>query len=100
MDTNAIEVMLNHPPLAPQNPLLNTNPLDLELIQSHQQKDDELQKAVLEDKTFFTLTIRDISLVHKQTNELDNAKIVIPHALQYAAIRWMHSLLGHMTRSS
>ena len=95
MDTNAVEIMLNHPPLALQNPLLNKNPLDLELIQSYQQKDDELQRVIQEDKTFFTLTIRDIALVHYQTNELDAPKFVIPHAIQYAAMRWMHSLLGH-----
>ena len=35
MDTNAVEFMLNHPPLAPQYPLLNKNPLGLELIQSY-----------------------------------------------------------------
>ena len=34
MDTNVIEVMLNHPPLPPKNHLLNKNPLHLELIQS------------------------------------------------------------------
>ena len=59
--SNATEIMLNYPPLASQNPLLNKNPLDLELIQSHQQKDNELQKAVQEDKTFFILNIRDVS---------------------------------------
>ena len=44
MDENAIEAVLNHPPLKPRNPLLNNNPLDLMFIKSHQDKDMELQK--------------------------------------------------------
>ena len=95
MEANTVEIMLNHPPLSSNNPLLNKNPLDLELIQSYQQKDIELQKVVQEDKSFFTQSIRDVSLVHHITNDLVAPKIVITHALQYAAIRWMHSLLGH-----
>ena len=34
MDLKATEVMLNHPPMDPQNPLLNKNPLDLQYLQS------------------------------------------------------------------
>ena len=95
MDEKATEVMLNHPPLESHSPLLNKNPLDLMFIKSYQEKDVELQKAVQEDKTFFKLDIRDIELVHHQTSESNTPKIVIPNEIQYAAIRWMHSLLGH-----
>ena len=52
MDLKAIEAMLNHPPMSPQNPLLNKNPLDLQYIQFWQEKDDELQKANQEDNNF------------------------------------------------
>ena len=45
MDPKTTETMLNHPPMYPQNPLLNKNPLDLQYIQSWQEKDAELQKA-------------------------------------------------------
>ena len=34
-DTISTETMLNHPPLDPENPVLNKNPLDLEFIHPH-----------------------------------------------------------------
>ena len=95
MDENMVEVMLNHQLLEPHNPLLNKNPLDLMFIKSHQDKDMELQKAVQDDKTFFVLTLRDIELIYHQTHESNSPKIVITNAIQYAAVRWMHSLLEH-----
>ena len=52
MDENAIEAVLNHPPLKPRNPLLNNNPLDLMFIKSHQDKDMELQKQFKNIKLF------------------------------------------------
>ena len=88
--------MLNLSLLEPHNPFLNKNPLDLMFIKSHQDNDMELQRAVQEDKTFFVLTIREIELIHHQTHESNTLKIVIPNAIQYAAIRWMHSLLMHV----
>ena len=38
-DTTSSEIMLNHPPVNPNNPFLNKNPLDLEFIKLHQAKD-------------------------------------------------------------
>ena len=42
MNLKATEAMLNHPPMDPQNPLINKNPLDLQYIQYWQEKDAEL----------------------------------------------------------
>ena len=47
-----IEVMLNHPPLDPYNPLLNKNPMDLAFIQHYQRQDQALLKALQEDIHF------------------------------------------------
>ena len=49
MDQQAHEIMLNHHPVDPSNPLLNKNPLDLKYIQEFQVKDSELHKALKED---------------------------------------------------
>ena len=38
-EDSGIEVMLNHPPMDPQNPLLNKYPLNLNLIHKYQQLD-------------------------------------------------------------
>ena len=35
-----IKIMLNHSPIAPQNPLLNKYPLNLNLVHKYQQLDD------------------------------------------------------------
>ena len=35
----SIEVMLNHPPIDPYNPLLNKNPMDLAFIHHYQNQD-------------------------------------------------------------
>ena len=94
IDITAHEIMWNHPPINPHNPLLNKNQLDLKYIHSFQEKDLELTKAFREVKKIVQLTIKDVTLIHHQNNELGNPRIVIPHAIQYAAIRWIHSLLG------
>ena len=95
MDQKATETMFNYPPMNSQNPLLNKNPLDLQYIQLWQERDDELQKVNQEDNNFMKLIIKDTELVHHKSNEEETPKIVIPNALQYTAIRWMHSILGH-----
>ena len=49
----------------------------------------------MEDPKFFKLSIHEVDLIHYKLDELEDPKIVLPHAIQLAAIRWMHSLLGH-----
>lgn len=41
-DNSPIEVMLNHPPIDPYNPLLNKNPMYLTFIHHHQNHDQTL----------------------------------------------------------
>ena len=89
------ETMLNHLPIDPHNPSLNKNPLDLKYIQSYQEKDIELTKALKEDDSFIQLIIQNVTLIHHKNNELDKPKIIIPHTIQYSAKRSMHNLLGH-----
>jgi len=48
-----METMLNHSPTDPYNPILNSNPLELSFLQTHQQRDTALLKALNEDKHFF-----------------------------------------------
>ena len=88
---------MNRPPMDPNNPLLNKNPLDLKYIHSHQMKDLNLQQTLNnEDKKFVQLQVQGVPLIHFKNDENSPPKIVVPHAIQYAAIRWMHSLLGHV----
>ena len=94
MDIQVHEIMLNHPPVDPHNQLFNKNPLDLKYIQLNQAQDSELQKALLEDINFIKIAVHDVDLIHFKSDEFNNPKIVIPHVIQYAAIRWMHNLLG------
>ena len=95
MDPESSEIMLNHPPMDPHNPLLNKNPLDLEFIQQYQKNDQELQKALKEDETFQVHQVGNVDLIHYHNNRMEIPKIVIPYAIQYSTVRWMHSLLGH-----
>ena len=44
-----IEVMLNHPPVDPYNPLFNKNPMDLSFIKHYQEQDQALSKALQDD---------------------------------------------------
>ncbi len=90
-----ITVMMNHPPMDPHNPIMNKNPLDLKFIQSFQQRDNELQDALNKDPRITTIRIKDNSLItYKAPNTLKRT-IIIPKALQYPTIRWLHSILGH-----
>ena len=95
MDTEAHEVVLNHPPMDPNDPLLNKNPLDLKYIHECQAKDSELQKAFKLDDQFILKSIQEVPLIHFKDNESEYPKIVTPYTIQYTAIRLMHSLLGH-----
>ena len=95
MDIQAHEIMLNHPPVDPHNPLFNKHPLDLKYIQSNQDQDAELQKVLMEDPKFVKSSIHEVDLIHYKSDEFEKPKIVIPNAIQLTAIRWMHSLLDH-----
>ena len=82
-------------PLDPHNPLLNKYPLDLALIQQFQQKDPALLKATEEGTCFSFQRIYDREqIVYQHFRSSQKAKIVVPQALQYPTIKWMHSLLG------
>ena len=69
--------------------------MDLKYIQSNQDQDAELQKALMDDPKFVKLSIHEVDMIHYKSDEFENPKIVIPHAIQLAAFRWMYSLLGH-----
>ena len=94
-DQQAYETKLNHPPMDPSNPLLNKNSSDLKYIQEFQVKDSALQRTLKEDRRFILITIHEVPLIHFKNDDHEDPKIVIRHAIQYASIRWMHSLLGH-----
>ena len=87
--------MMNHPPIDPNNPILNKNPLDLTFLQSFQQRDTALQTALKEDDHFSTINIKGTELIIHKSKPLDKGSIVIPFDLQYPTIRWLHSILGH-----
>ena len=95
MDKQAHETMLNHHHMDPNDPMLNENPLDLKYIQECQSKDLELQKALKSDPKFILMAIQEVPLIHIKDNESEYPKIVIPYSIQHAAVRWMHSLIGH-----
>ena len=90
-----ISVMMNHPPMDPHNPILNKNPLDLTFIQSFQQKDSELQDALNKDPRFTTMQIKENTLITYKVPNTTKKAIIIPNALHYPTIRWLHSILGH-----
>ncbi len=92
---DGIETMLNHPPVDPYNPILNTNPLELSTVHSHQQRDAALLRALREDSRFsMTKTYKQDIIVYQVPGSQRRA-IVIPQILQYPTIRWLHSILGH-----
>ena len=78
MDAESHEKMLNHPPMDPNDPLMNKNPLDLKYIHEYQVKDSELQKALQTDNKFILKSIQEIPLIHLQEKESEDPKIVIP----------------------
>ena len=61
----------------PCNPLPNKNPLDLQYIQSCQEKDAELIKACQEDNNFIKIAIKVVIPIHHKGNEFDKPTIVI-----------------------
>ena len=61
-----VEAMLIHPPVDPNNPILNSYPLDLKLINKNQQLDPPLMKAVKEDKRFSFTNLYDNELITYQ----------------------------------
>ena len=70
-DITSAEIMLNHPPLDPENPILNKNPLDLEFIQSHQSRDMPLQKVLVEDKYFTKIGVGNIHLIYYRNDQME-----------------------------
>ena len=94
--SNNVTSMINQPSVDPNNPLLNKNPLALDLIQTFQEKEPLLIKAVDYNKNYFYLPIfgRDL-IVHQNPNHLAHPKIVVPFKLRYPVIMWFHSILGH-----
>ncbi len=92
---DGIEIMSNYPPLDPYNPILNKNPLDLAFIQTHQQQDAALMKALKEDKRISVLELYDNKGITFSKDTSQQKSIVIPRVLQFSTIRWLHSLLDH-----
>ena len=94
----AIEVMLNHPPVDPvdpSNPILDSYPLDLKLINKYQQSDQPLMKAVQEDKRFSFTNLYGNKLIIDHPLRAQRHCIVVPQQLQFPVVRWIHSILGH-----
>ena len=87
--------MLNHPPVDPNNLLLNSYPLELTLSHKYQQLDPPLLEAVKEDKRFSSMNVYGNQLIMYQPYRSERQCTMIPQKLQYPAVRWCHSLLGH-----
>ena len=90
-----MEVMLNYPQVDPSHPILNSYPLDLKLIHNNQHLDPALLKAVKEDPRFKFIPLYGNQLVIHQLKNSNRQCIVIPQQLQYPAVRWLDSILGH-----
>ena len=91
----AVEAMLNLPPVDPNNPILNSYPLDLKLINKCQQLDPLLMKAVKEDKRFSFTNLYGNELKTYHPLRSQRQYRVITQQLQFPAVRWIHSILGH-----
>jgi hypothetical protein len=91
----AIEIMLNHPPEYPFDPIYNRYPLDLHLIADLQASDLELQRFIVNNDQFKISKIINWNIINHRPRGSQGYKIVIPMQLQHPSIRWMHSLLGH-----
>ena len=52
-------------------------------------------KAVREDKRFSFTNLYDNELITYQSLRSERQCIVIPQQLQFPAVRWIHSILGH-----
>ena len=90
-----MEVMLNYPQVDPNHPILNSYPLDLQLLHKYQLLDGALIKAVKEDTRFKFIHLYGNQLVVHQLKNFNRQCIVVPQQLQYPAARWLHSILGH-----
>ena len=90
-----LEVMLNYPQLDTNNPILNSYPLDLTIVNKYQQLDQTLMKTVKENHNFQFIQLYNNQLVAYQLQRSKKQCIVIPQQLQYPAVRWLHSILGH-----
>ena len=90
-----IEAMLNYPQVDPTHPILNSYPMDLQLITKYQQLDQALMKAVKENNNFKLIHIYGNNLVIYQITRSNKQSINIPHQLQSPAVRWLHGILGH-----
>ena len=83
----AVEAMLNHPPVDPNKSILNSYPLDLKLINKYQQLDPPLMKAVKEDKRFSFTNLYGNEFITYQPLRSQKQCIVIPQQLQFPAVR-------------
>ena len=83
------------PPVDPSNLILNSYPLDLQLVQKHQQLDAPLPKDVKKDKQFSHANVYGNELIIYQPLRSNRKCIGVPQQLQYPAVEWTHSLLGH-----
>ena len=91
-----VTTMMNHSPMDLTNPLLNKNPLNLELLQECQEQEAPLQQAVQHNTKYFYLPIFGHNLiVHESPKHVGKTNIVLPFKLRYPAIRWLHSIMGH-----
>ena len=52
-------------------------------------------KALNEDSKFKMIHLYGNELVIHQLANSNRQTIVVPHQLQYPAVRWLHSILGH-----
>ena len=86
-DKNHLEVVLNHLPIDPQNPLLNKYPLNLNLILKYQQLDSALLQAAQEDSRFMISSVFGTKLIQYQPLHSERKYIVIPVHIQYPAVR-------------
>ena len=76
-EQKGIEVMINYPQVDPNHPILNSYPLDLQLIAKNQQMDQPLMKALKKDNKFSTMHIYGNNLVVYQINRSNKESIVI-----------------------
>ena len=70
--------MLNYPQVDPNHPMLNSYPLDLQLLHKNQLLDGALMKAVNEDSKFKFIHIHGNQLVVHQLKNSNRQCIVIP----------------------
>ena len=92
---SGLQVMLNYPQLDPSNPILNSYPLDLTVVNKYQQLDQALMNTVNEYPNLSFIPLYENQLVVYQLQRSKKQYIVIHQQLQYPVVRWLHSILEH-----